>query len=140
MYPTTSASVADDLGKLILRVTLSALMLMHGLAKLVGGIDFITGMLVEIGMPAAFGYLVFVGEVVAPLLALLGVWTRLAAIVMAINMVVAVLLVHTHELFTLTETGAWALELQAFFFFTAIVVALQGAGRYSIGGVSGRWN
>jgi putative oxidoreductase len=58
----------------------------------------------------------------------------------AINMIVAVLLVHTGQFFTLSQTGGWALELQGFYFIAAIVVALQGAGRYSVGGETGRWN
>lgn len=138
-YETTSTPM-DDAGKLVLRVALAVLLLMHGIAKVIGGVDPIMGMLTKIGMPAGFAYLVYVGEVIAPLLVLVGLWTRPAALVIAINMVVAVYLVHQHELFTLTKTGGWALELQGFFFINAIVVALLGAGRFSFGGASGRWN
>lgn len=137
---TTASSPTDDLGKLLLRVTLAVLILFHGIAKLIGGVGFIGGMLQGLGMPASLAYLVIVGEVIAPLLVLFGIWTRVAALIIAINMVVAVLLVHTAEFFTLTKTGGWALELQGFFFVTAIVVMLQGAGRYSVGGATGRWN
>jgi putative oxidoreductase len=56
------------------------------------------------------------------------------------NMIVAVLLVHTKQFFTLNETGGWALELQGMYFAAALAVALLGAGRYSIGGVKGRFN
>jgi putative oxidoreductase len=38
------------------------------------------------------------------------------------------------------KSGGYALELQALYLVTAIVVALIGAGRYSIGGLYGRWN
>jgi putative oxidoreductase len=55
-------------------------------------------------------------------------------------MVVALLLVHTSQFFTVNETGGWALELQAMYLGGAIVVALLGAGRYSVGGAAGRWN
>lgn len=136
----TSAKSSDDLGKLILRGALAALILFHGISKLTGGIDFIAGMVTKAGLPPAFAYLVYVGEVVAPLMILLGVLTRIAALIIAVNMLVAVLLVHTSEFFTLTKTGGWALELQAMFFIAAIVIALQGAGRYSVGGANGRWN
>lgn len=138
--PSTSATPSDDLGKLILRVALAVLILFHGIAKLIGGIGFITGMLAKMGMPAAFGYLVYVGEVIAPLMILFGIWTRIAALVIAINMLVALLLVHTGEFFTLAKTGGWALELQGMFLVAAIVIALLGAGRYSVGGAEGRWN
>jgi len=83
---------------------------------------------------------VYVGEVVAPLLILIGVWTRLAALIVAGNMVVAILLVHTKEFFTMTQTGGWALELQGMYLFAALALALLGAGRYSIGGRDAKWN
>jgi putative oxidoreductase len=121
-------------------VVLAVLLLFHGLSKLAGGVGFITGMLEKMGLPAAIGYLVYVGEVIAPLLILVGVWTRPAALVVAGNMIVAVLLVHTAEFFTLSQTGGWALELQGMFFFAALAVALLGAGRYSLGGRAGKWN
>ncbi|MDB5960196.1 MAG: GntR family transcriptional regulator, partial [Massilia sp.] len=76
----------------------------------------------------------------APLFILAGLFTRAAALVVAINMIVAVLLVHTSQLFTLNETGGWALELQGMYFFSAVAIALLGAGRYSVGGVNGRYN
>jgi putative oxidoreductase len=140
MAANRSFGSTNDLAKLILRASLAIFMLFHGLSKVFGGIDPIVGMVGKIGMPPAFAYMVYIGEVFAPLLVLFGVWTRPAALVMAINMVFAVLLAHSHQIFTLTKTGGWALELQGFFFITAIVVALQGAGRYSVAGASGKWN
>jgi len=137
---TSLGSTSDDLGKLILRAALALMILLHGVAKIIGGVGFISGMVAKMGLPPAFGYLVYVGEVIAPLLMLFGIWTRLAALVVAINMAVAVLLVHTAEFFLLEKTGGWALELQGMFFFTAVALVLLGAGRYSVGGVSGRWN
>ena len=55
-------------------------------------------------------------------------------------MIVALLLVHTAQFFTMSQTGGWALELQGFYLATAIAVALLGAGRYSVGGLAGKWN
>jgi putative oxidoreductase len=139
---TTNISVhpRDDQGKLVLRVILAVLLLFHGVSKLMGGIGFITGMLQKAGLPGVFGYAVYIGEVIAPLMILFGVYTRAAALVVVINMVVALLLVHTGQFFTLNEQGGWALELQGMYLGAAIVVALLGAGRYSVGGLAGRWN
>ena len=50
------------------------------------------------------------------------------------------LLAHTGQLFSIANTGGYALELQAMYLFTAIAVALMGAGRYSMGGNQARWN
>lgn len=131
----------DDAGKLVLRLTVAFLILLHGIAKLMGGAGFITGLVEKAGLPGVLGYAVFLGEVVAPLLVIAGVFTRPAAIVMAINMVVAILLVHTGELATMNpQTGGWALELQGLFLFGSVAIALLGAGRYSVGGIDGRWN
>lgn len=130
----------DDLGKLVLRATLAILILFHGVSKLITGVDPIMGMLAKAGLPTALAFLVYVGEVIAPLMILFGIWARLGAVIVAINMIVAVALAHGSQIFTMGKTGGWALELQGFFFFTALAVALLGAGRYSMGGVSGRWN
>lgn len=140
MRTTPASSKHDDIGKLILRIVLAVLMLFHGLSKLSDGIGPIQGMLQDAGLPGALGYLVYVGEVLAPLLILVGVFTRAAAAVVAINMVVAVLLVHTGEFFTLTDNGGWALELQGLYFGSAVALVFLGAGRYSLGGAAGRFN
>ena len=139
---STSAvtSSTDDTGKLMLRAALAILLLFHGVSKLIGGVGFITGMLAKAGLPPAVGYLVYIGEVVAPVLILLGIWTRAAALVVVVNMIVALLLVHAGQFFTMSQTGGWALELQGFYFASALAVALLGAGRYSLGGVTGKWN
>ena len=137
---TSVPAGGEDAGKLVLRLTVGLLMLLHGIAKLSGGVAGIAGMLAKIGLPGVFAYGVFVGEVIAPLLLIVGLWTRAAAVVVAINMVVAVLLVHTGDLFLLSKTGGWALELQGFFLFGAVAIALLGAGRYSVGGLHGPLN
>ena len=135
-----AAADRDDAGRLLLRVALGVLILLHGIAKLKGGPDFIVGTVVKAGLPAVFGYFVYLGEVLAPLLLIAGLWTRAAAAIVAINMIVAVLLVHMNDLFALSKSGGWALELQGMYFFAAIAVALLGAGRYSVGGANGKWN
>lgn len=130
----------EDSGKLLLRLTLGVLMLLHGIDKVMGGIDPIIGMVAKAGLPTALAYGVYVGEVLAPLLLIIGAWTRPAAIVIATNMFVAVALAHGAQLATLTPNGGWALELQGFYLATALAIALLGAGRFSAGGIDGRWN
>jgi putative oxidoreductase len=135
-----NGSSGGDAGRFVLRVALGVLVLFHGVSKLTGGNAFVTGALAKLGMPASLGYLVFIGEVLAPLLLIVGAWTRLAALAVVVNMVVAVLLAHTGQLFTIAKSGGYGLELQAMYLFAAISVALLGAGRYSVSGARGRWN
>ncbi|MPZ42165.1 MAG: DoxX family membrane protein [Betaproteobacteria bacterium] len=136
----TTYTNSEDLGKLILRISLGVMILLHGISKMMGGVDGIVGMVEKSGLPGVFGYLVYLGEVLAPLLLIVGLWTRLAALVIVGNMVVAVVLVHMADLFTLTKQGGWALELQGMFLFTALALTLLGAGRFSVAGARGRFN
>jgi putative oxidoreductase len=137
---TPSTPVSFDVARLLLRLMLGLLILLHGISKIRGGPGFILDIVDKAGLPGPFGYLVYVGEVIAPLLVIIGLWTRIAALVIVINMIVAVLLVHLPQLFTLGDSGGWALELQGLYIIVALCVALLGAGRYSLGGVYGRWN
>jgi putative oxidoreductase len=131
---------SDDTGKLVLRLALGILILLHGVAKISAGVSGVGGMLASHGLPSALAYLVYVGEIVAPVLVIVGIYTRPAAWIIAINMVVAIWLVHMNDLFTIGKNGGWALELQGMFLFGAIAVALLGAGRLSVGGGSGKYN
>jgi len=124
--------MANDLGKLILRLTLGVLILLHGIAKISGGTAGIEKMLEGNGLPGFLAPGVYVGEILAPILVILGFYARLGAAVIVVNMLFAVLLVHRADLFLLTKSGGWALELQAFFLFTAVAVALIGPGRFGI--------
>lgn len=121
-----------DLGKLIIRLTVGGLMLFHGIAKLFNGVGFIEGLLAGYGIPAVFAYGVFIGELIAPIMVILGYQTRIGALLIVFNMLVALALVHGNELMTLGSNGGWALELQGFFLFTALAVVFLGPGRYKL--------
>jgi len=75
---------------------------------------------------------VLVGEVVAPLMAILGWQTRIAGVLMAGNMIVAIALVHTGQLLSLSDQGGWALELQGMYLIGALALILLGSGRLAI--------
>ncbi len=128
MNDTTRA----DLGKLILRLVLGILILLHGIAKLKGGVAGIVGMVEAQGLPGFVGYGVLVGEVLAPLMVLAGFHARIGGLIIAFNMLVAIGLAHLGQLGQLNEQGGWALELQGMFLFTAIAIALLGPGAYSV--------
>ncbi len=122
----------NDVGKLVLRLALGILILLHGVAKLTHGVDPIEGMLAGIGLPAYIAYGVFAGEVLGPLLLIAGFYARIGAALIAINMLFALVLAHSDELASLSEQGGWALELQGMFLFTAIALLLMGPGRISV--------
>ena len=130
----------EDAGRLILRVSVGLLILLHGIAKLRFGLGDVATSLQRAGLPVAIGYLVYLGEVVGPIFMIIGAWTRIAAAVVAFNMLVALLLGHPHELFEMTAHGGLLLEVQWLYLAGAVAAALLGAGRFSLGGIKQRWN
>ena len=121
-----------DLGKLLLRLALGLLILLHGVAKLKDGVTGIVGMVEAQGLPGILGYGVLVGEVLAPILVLLGAYARIGGLLIVINMLVAIALVHLGQLGQLNEQGGWALELQGMYLAMAGAVALLGPGKYGL--------
>ena len=122
----------NDTGKLVLRLTLGILILLHGIAKLTNGIAPIEGMVTGMGLPAFIAYGVYAGEILGPLLLIAGFYARIGAALIAINMLVAIALAHASEVTSLGQTGGWALELQGMFLFTAIALMLMGPGRFGV--------
>ncbi|MDQ3288801.1 MAG: DoxX family protein [Pseudomonadota bacterium] len=129
-----NTNTQEDLGKLVLRVTLGVLVLLHGIAKITGGVEGIEGMLAGQGLPRELAYGAYVGEVLGPILVIAGFHARVGAVLIAINMLFAIWLAHMGELTRLGDQGGWALELQGMYLGTAVAIALIGAGRYSING------
>jgi putative oxidoreductase len=122
----------NDTGKLVLRLTLGILILLHGISKLVHGIGPIQGMVTGMGLPGIVAYGVFAGEVLGPLLLITGFFARIGAALIAVNMLFAFALVHTGDLTRLNQNGGWALELQGMFLFSAVALALMGPGRFGV--------
>jgi putative oxidoreductase len=128
----------DDLGKLILRLTVGALLLLHGVHKMLTGIAPIEAMVVARHLPQALAYGVYVGEIIAPVMVMLGIFARIGAGLIVVNMIMAVVLAGMSSIAQLNPMGGYALELEAFYMLGALSIALLGAGRLSIAG--GRWN
>ena len=140
MEASTSPAMGNDSGKLVLRLSIGVLLLLHGIAKLKGGIGWMSGPLGAVGLPAFVGYGVYVGEVIAPLFLIAGKWTRLAGLVVAINMLCAIVLVQRDKVASLNQGGGWAIELEMLFLLGGLAVFLLGSGRYSLSRGSGRWD
>ncbi len=123
-----------DTGKLIVRLSVGGLMLFHGIAKIMhpGSLDFIAGMLEGFGLPVLLAYGVYIGEVIAPLMVIVGFKARIGGLIMVLNMLFALLLAHTGDFFSLSEHGGWMVELQMFYLLSALAVVFLGSGRQAI--------
>lgn len=124
-----------DHGKLLLRLTFGILMLFHGVAKINHGVDWISQILESKGLPGFIAYGVFVGEVLTPVLIIVGVYTRLAALIYSFNILFATLLVGLDKFFTITKVGAWGLETEALYFLGGVCILLIGAGKFRLSSI-----
>ncbi len=115
-----------NLGLLLLRVGFGGMMLTQGIPKLLKMLsgDFSFGDPIGIGEPASL-VLAVLGEVVFPILVIIGFKTRLSAIPAIITMAVAAFIVHGADPFGTKEMAL--LYLIGF-----IAIAVLGAGKYSV--------
>lgn len=122
----------DALGKLVLRVAVGAIVLLHGIAKLRNGVGFIEGVATQHGLPSFIAYGAYLGEVLGPALMIAGFYARIGALLVAGNMVFAIALVHMGQLGQLNDQGGWMIELQALMLFGAIAAMLLGPGKPAV--------
>jgi putative oxidoreductase len=122
-----------DTGKLVLRLTVAILLGFHGIPKMQRGVGWMMPMLTAHHLPTALAYGVYVAEVVAPILLIIGFLTRPAAIVIMIEMLFAMYLVLGPKTFVLNpQTGSPGGELNFFYLFASLAIAFLGSGRYAI--------
>ncbi len=119
-----------------LRLALGAIFIAHGSQKLFGafggpGLKGFAGFLGTMGLKPALAWAVLVGavEFLGGICLLLGVQTRLAALFLGINMVMAILFVHLgHGLFTSNHGFEFPLALLS----ACISLLLTGGGRAAL--------
>lgn len=121
-----------DLGILITRIAIGLPMLVYGISKLIHGVGFIEHMMVQKNLPAFLAYGVFMGEIIAPVMIVLGFRIRLAGVIFAANCFTAIILAQTDSIFKLNEFGGWALELLAIYLLVGLSFFFTGAGKYAV--------
>jgi putative oxidoreductase len=136
-----AAVKSEDLGKLLLRISVSLVLVFHGYSKVVHGVEWIKGPLAEVGLPGFIAYGVYLGEVVGPLMVMLGYRTRIGAALMVVNMVMAILLAHRTQIFSIKEAGGgWAIELDALILLGALALFFMGGGKFGVRGGKSAWD
>jgi len=99
-------------GLLVQRLSIGGLMLFHGVHKIFNGIGGIEKMLEARDLPGFIAYGVYVGEVLGPLMMILGFKARIGAALVASTMVVSIFLAFSDQIFKLTENGQPALSFR----------------------------
>jgi putative oxidoreductase len=124
----------DDLGKLLLRIVLGGIVLFHGAFKATHGVEWIKSPLASLGLPGFLAYGTYVAELVAPVLVIAGWKGRLAALVIAFDMIMALGLVLRPRILSINPAGGgWAVELEVLIMTAALAIFLVGSGRYRLG-------
>jgi len=114
----------------LLSIGVGILMLFHGVDKILNGIDFVVQMLEVHHIPYSqyLAYGVYLGEVVAPIMLIIGRNLQIAGGLLAVNMLVAIWLVHSDTLFMIQETGAWSIETPLLYLIAGLTIALSKEG------------
>jgi putative oxidoreductase len=129
----------DDVGRLILRLAVGGLLLMHGIAKFRSGNGFVEQMVGQAGLPSFVAYGAYAGEILAPILVIIGLFSRPAGLIIAFDLFGAIMLARQADMGNITPSGAWAIEVEMLFIAGGLAIACLGAGRFAFG-MSGRWN
>lgn len=133
----------SDVATLILRVLLGVVFFPHGMQKLLGWfggygfsgtMDFFT---TQLGIPALFAFLAIMAEGLGSLGLLTGFLTRIAAFGIAVNMVVAVFMLHLQHGFFMNWFGnqkGEGIEYHILAVAIAVALMIRGGGKWSIDG------
>ncbi len=123
---------SSDTGILIIRISVGVILLFHGIYKLLNGIGWMEVPLSQYGLPFYIAYGVYIAELIAPILIIIGFRTRIAALIVVFDMFMAVFLVLRGQVFAVKEAGGgWGIELEALFFFGALALFFTGGGKYA---------
>ena len=131
----------DDVALLVLRLLLGIVFFPHGMQKLVGWfggygfsgtMGFFTG---QLGVPAVFAFLAIMAEGLGSLGLITGLLTRVAAFGIAVNMAVAVYMMHFQNGFFMNWFGnqkGEGYEYHLLVIAIAIALMIRGGGKWSI--------
>ncbi len=114
-----------DLALVLIRIALGSVFIVHGAQKLMALGATVNGFSM-MGVPAILTYLVVAIELIGGIMVLLGVYARIAGVLIACVMIGAVILVKWNMGFL----GGWEFDLVLFL--NALAIAIVGSGSYSV--------
>lgn len=117
---------------LLFRISIPFTMLIYGIDKITNGTGFIGSLLDAYNLPSFLVYGVFIGEIIAPIMLLLGYRSRLAGLLFAFNCLLAILMAQVQYFFTLNQYGGWTLDLLFIYLVAGVAFYFSGAGKHAI--------
>jgi putative oxidoreductase len=131
----------DDVAVLVLRLMLGIVFFPHGMQKLFGwfggpGFSGMMGMFTDkMGVPGVFAFLAIMAEGLGSLGLITGLLTRVAAFGIAVNMAVAVYMLHWQNGFFMNWFGnqkGEGYEFHLHVIAIAVVLIIKGGGKWSV--------
>ena len=117
-----------DLGILFARLGLGVCLFMHGFAKILHGIGGVKSILTKAGLPEVMAYGFYVGEVVAPIMIILGIFSRIGTLLVMIMYAYHGL----GNLLDLASTGGFKAEILYLYITLSLCIIFNGSGKYAI--------
>lgn len=130
------ASVSD-LWYPMIRVAIGGIIFMHGWAKLTGNVDNVATFMAKNGLAPGLGfaYAAILLETAGAICIILGLFTRVVAAALAVELLIAMLAVHWVKGFSV---GAGGYEYVLLLGIVMFAIALRGGGPYSLDRMIGK--
>ena len=121
-----------DLGILFARLGLGVCLFMHGFAKILHGIGGVKGILAKAGLPEIMAYGSYVGEVIAPIMIILGIFSRVGALLVIGTSLTIMYAYHgLGNLLELTNVGGFKAEILYLYIALSLCIIFNGSGKYA---------
>ena len=120
-----------NFGLLILRLALGVCLFMHGVAKIMNGVSGVKSMLVAKNIPEFVAYGVYLGEIVAPIMIILGLFCRIGALIV-FGLSIVILYVAYPDLGAMNAHGGLSAEILYLYLGISICLIATGGGRFSV--------
>jgi putative oxidoreductase len=130
-------AAVSDLWYPMIRITVGAILLVHGWSKIKTGVTGIAGYLGKVGIEPSvpFAYVVYINEAIGAVCIIIGLFTRFFAASIAIELAVALWIVHCAKGFGASAGGYEYVLMWGIIMFA---IALRGGGPYSLDRVIGK--
>lgn len=122
-----------DLGILFVRLGLGVCLFMHGFAKILHGVGGVKGILAKAGLPEIMAYSSYIGEVVALIMIILGIFSRIGALLITGTSLTIMCAYHgLGNLLELTNAGGFKAEILYLYIALLLCIIFNGSGKYAI--------
>lgn len=127
-------SNSENYGLLLLRLSVGLMLLIAGLQKAfhLDQLSEFSGALAAINLPPEAVYVVFFFEIVAPLMVILGILSRLAASFVFVYMLIAIFAISFNNLLVLIPGRGHALEAEFMFLLASLAICCLGSGEKAL--------